>query len=170
VSKKRLIGCTIYSSTQPCVECSRAIQEFGVKRIVYGCPKEELMNIRKANRTNLGMGNDAYYQKPWNFSFDITLVGPYLREEATHVHKVYWAAYYAGTRRKASHVTENIRKGDWRMKLQRLWGSDNNYETRSLLNKSQGRRTDSLRVSNLDISTDSQEMESHKKFSEVVAE
>jgi len=146
LDKSRIDGSTIYSSTQPCVECSRAIEEFGVKRIVYGCPKEELMNIRKANRANLGMGNDAYYQTPWHFAIDINMVGPFLKDEATNVHKVYWKAYYAGTRRKNIYNSNpqqmmNQRR-DWRMKLQRLWGKDNNYLTRSLLNKSQVRHPD----------------------------
>jgi tRNA(Arg) A34 adenosine deaminase TadA len=84
-----LSGCTLYTSTEPCIMCAGAIYWGNVKRIVFGLRESELLKLTGANPENptLSLPTAEVY-KLGNIA--IKVIGPILEDEARAVHEGFW--------------------------------------------------------------------------------
>lgn len=85
LSPDEIASATLFTSTEPCVMCSGAIYWGGVKRVVYGCPCEELARI----------ANDDFFVPCREIlslpkKSPVLVEGPLCQNEAVAVHIGFW--------------------------------------------------------------------------------
>ena len=81
---------TLYTSTEPCAMCSGAIFWSGIGRVVYALSSEQLMSIVKDDSGSFTLAlscRDVFARG----GRAIEISGPHLTEEATTVHRGFWA-------------------------------------------------------------------------------
>jgi len=89
LSAAELIGCTLYTSTEPCAMCAGAIYWTGVGRVVYALAEKGLLQYTGNDAENPTLDLPcrevfARGQRPTN------VAGPYLEKEAGVVHEGFW--------------------------------------------------------------------------------
>lgn len=80
-----LAHATLYASTEPCPMCTGAIFWAGVRRVVFGCPAPTLTAIT-------GQGFHLSCRDIFEAATArVEVVGPVLADEATRIHRTFWA-------------------------------------------------------------------------------
>jgi tRNA(Arg) A34 adenosine deaminase TadA len=84
-----LAGCSLYTSTEPCVMCSGAIYWSGIGRVVYALSEVDLLHMTASDQRNLTMSLPcrevfAHGQRV------VQVVGPVEIPEAIAVHQGFW--------------------------------------------------------------------------------
>jgi tRNA(Arg) A34 adenosine deaminase TadA len=84
-----LAGCTLYTSTEPCVMCSGAIFWAGVSRVVFALSEQELFKMVENNP------NRDYFNLPCREVFaragrPVEVEGPLVEDQARLVHLGFW--------------------------------------------------------------------------------
>ncbi|GAB4196668.1 MAG: nucleoside deaminase [Roseiflexaceae bacterium] len=88
LTPQQLVGCTLYTSTEPCAMCAGAIHWAGIGRVVYGLAESELHAMAGASSNHLMLPCREVFaraQRP------ITVAGPLLEDEARAVHHDFWS-------------------------------------------------------------------------------
>jgi tRNA(Arg) A34 adenosine deaminase TadA len=81
-----LSGCTLYTSTEPCVMCAGAIFWSGISRVVYACSAEQLYAL--LGRSGIDLSSREVFARA--VSHPVEVIGPVLEDEALDVHRQYW--------------------------------------------------------------------------------
>jgi tRNA(Arg) A34 adenosine deaminase TadA len=85
-----LVGCTLYSSVEPCAMCAGAIYWSNIGRVVYGVSEERLRALR-----NVGGHVSALTMKCAAVlatgGHAVEVVGPMLEDEAIRPHLQFWS-------------------------------------------------------------------------------
>lgn len=79
-----LAQATLYASTEPCAMCASAIVWSGIRRVVYGCPAEDLAAL--AGQTFVVPSREVFARS----GLEIQVIGPSLKDEALAVHNGVW--------------------------------------------------------------------------------
>jgi tRNA(Arg) A34 adenosine deaminase TadA len=82
---------TLITSTEPCAMCAGAIHWCGIKRIVFGCPEDELYRITGASNKNtsnptLRLPAAKLYSLAGS---DVEVIGPVLNAEGVQIHESF---------------------------------------------------------------------------------
>jgi tRNA(Arg) A34 adenosine deaminase TadA len=85
-----LVGCTLYSSAEPCAMCSGAIYWAGIGRLVYGQSESSLKLMTGAHEENPTLALPcrtvfAAGQRP------VEIIGPLLEDEAAALQRDFWS-------------------------------------------------------------------------------
>lgn len=89
LTSSQLVGCTFYSSAEPCAMCAGALYWSGIGRIVYALGEDELLRITGTHAENPTMSlpcREVFARGQRH----ITVVGPALTEQARRVHEHFW--------------------------------------------------------------------------------
>src|SRR6202035_2991216 len=86
-----LVGCTLYSSAEPCAMCAGAIYWVGIGRVVYGLSERRLKTMTGNHSENptLAMPCRQVFAAGQR---RVEVVGPLLEEEAAKLHVGAWDA------------------------------------------------------------------------------
>jgi tRNA(Arg) A34 adenosine deaminase TadA len=84
-----LAGCTLYTSTEPCVMCTGAIYWSGVGRIVYGLSESGLLDLA-AHLPGSEFLNLPCRDVLAHGGRAVEVFGPLMEEEARRVHIGFW--------------------------------------------------------------------------------
>lgn len=84
LDKETLSKCTLYSSTEPCAMCTGAIYWSGIGRVVYGCSKEALNNLKGDNLQLKCKDVLAHGTRK------VHVIGPVLETVAILSHNKFW--------------------------------------------------------------------------------
>lgn len=79
-----LVGCVLYTSTEPCAMCAGAIYWSGIGAVVFACSEQRLADFA-------GQQLDTPCREIFSKgSRKVVVVGPVLEDEAEKVHAAYW--------------------------------------------------------------------------------
>jgi tRNA(Arg) A34 adenosine deaminase TadA len=84
-----LVGCTLYSSAEPCAMCAAAAYWAGVGRLVYGLSERRLKRLTGAHEENPTLDlpcRDVFAAGQRR----VLVVGPLLEDEAAAIHDGAW--------------------------------------------------------------------------------
>ena len=86
-----LVGCTLYTSAEPCAMCAGALYWAGIGRVVYGQSEKSLKAMTGGHAENPTLNLPcrvvfAAGQRP------VDVVGPLLEEEAAALQHGFWSA------------------------------------------------------------------------------
>jgi tRNA(Arg) A34 adenosine deaminase TadA len=89
-SPEFLQGCTLYTSTEPCVMCAGAIYWGNVRRVVFALSESDLVDIVGADPENptLALPCREVFARGRH---EVEVSGPHLEEQARAVHEGFWA-------------------------------------------------------------------------------
>ena len=80
-----LEACTLYTSTEPCGMCDRAIREAGISRVVYGTSTRGMREGRDGRRRSIRLRDVWRRLDP-----RIAYVGPVAEKEGVRLHREIW--------------------------------------------------------------------------------
>jgi len=85
-----LLGCTLYTSTEPCAMCAGAIFWGNVRRVVFALSEEDLRGVAGDNPESslLALPCREVFARG---DHEVEVSGPHLREQALGVHEGFWA-------------------------------------------------------------------------------
>ncbi|HTI02119.1 MAG TPA: nucleoside deaminase [Acidisoma sp.] len=84
-----LLGCTMYTSAEPCAMCAGAAYWAGIGRVVYGCSERDLLALTGNHPENptLDLPCATVFAAGQR---KVEVIGPVLRDEALALHAGMW--------------------------------------------------------------------------------
>jgi len=81
--------CTLYTSTEPCAMCARAIYWGNVRHVVFGLSQEQMQSISNSNPENmqLAITSREIFERG---DHPVEVSGPHLPRESSAVHDGFW--------------------------------------------------------------------------------
>ena len=89
LDRATLVGCTLYTSTEPCAMCAGAIHWSGIGRVVFALSEAGLYELAGAHPENETMHlpcREVFARCDRTIAVD----GPAIEEEAAQVHAGFW--------------------------------------------------------------------------------
>ena len=81
---------TLYTSCEPCAMCAGSMYWGGINRMVYAMSELDLLEITGANPLNATMEGVGSRTVLNSGQREIEVLGPYLIEEASAIHRTFW--------------------------------------------------------------------------------
>ena len=91
LAPEQIAAATLYTSCEPCAMCSGSMYWGGLNRMVYGMSEHNLLEYTGANPLNPTMRGVGCRNILTSGQRRIEVSGPYLVEEASVIHRDYWA-------------------------------------------------------------------------------
>ncbi len=90
LTQEEMAACTLYSNTEPCPMCAGAIYWSGIGRVVYGLPRNRLVEFVEKKPGNHTINLPCRQVFGVDQRHQVEVVGPLLEDEAAKVFEGYW--------------------------------------------------------------------------------